>query len=242
MSIEQLDRLQNRYIWAKQFCDGRDVVEVACGTGPGLGLLASVAKSLEAGDYSASMVDRCRSHYGERIRISRFDAQSMHFPDSSKDVVIICEALYYLPDAARFFDECRRVLRPKGRLIIVSANKDLPDFNPSPYSHRYLGPVELGQSLRPLGFSVACFGYLRVDAVSARQKLLRPLKRFAVALGLVPKTMKGKLLLKRMVFGQLAPMPAELTGTASTYTEPTVISADAPDRRHKVIYCVAELA
>ncbi|MEO8464170.1 MAG: class I SAM-dependent methyltransferase [Gammaproteobacteria bacterium] len=240
MSGEQLERLQNRYLWARRLCKGGDVVEVACGTGPGLGLLKAVAKSLVAGDVSDTMVARCRSHYGNRISVSRFDAQALPFPDSSKDVVIICEALYYVPNIDKFLDESRRVLRPNGQLLVVVANKDLPDFNPSPHSHVYLGPVELNERLSRRGFAVRCFGYLPIDTVSLLQRILRPMKRLAVALGVVPKTMKGKQLLKRLIFGRLVSMPAELT-EASRYVEPVSIPADVPDRRHKVIYCAAVL-
>jgi SAM-dependent methyltransferase len=172
--------------------------------------------------------------------VSRFDAQALPFPDSSKDVVIICEAIYYLPNVDKFLDECRRVLRRNGQLLIVVANKDLSDFNPSPHSHAYLGPVELNERLSRRGFAVECFGYLPIDTVSLLQRILRPMKRLAVALGVVPKTMKGKQLLKRVIFGRLVPMPAELI-ESSRYVEPTPIRADAPDRRHKVIYCAAVL-
>lgn len=34
---EQIDRLCNRDYWAGQYCTGKDVMEVACGTGQGLG-------------------------------------------------------------------------------------------------------------------------------------------------------------------------------------------------------------
>lgn len=45
ISAEQLDRLINRYTWAATYCQGKDVIEVACGAGPGLGLLADVPRS-----------------------------------------------------------------------------------------------------------------------------------------------------------------------------------------------------
>jgi len=49
---EQVDRLCDRYYWAGQYCFGNDVVEAACGSGQGLGYLAGIARSFEAGDYS----------------------------------------------------------------------------------------------------------------------------------------------------------------------------------------------
>lgn len=239
---EQLDRLCHRYLWASQYCSGKDVVELACGTGPGIGLLRQVAKSFEAGDLSGSMVQRVRQHYGDRVVIRQFDAQAIPCADRSEDVLIIFEAIYYLADVSAFLRECRRVLRPGGVVLIATANKDLPDFNPSPHSHRYLGVAELGVEFSSEGFDVRCWGYLDVSAVSLRQRILRPVKRIAVAAGLMPKTMHGKQLLKRLVFGKPVIMPAEIDATMTAYAEPTPLHDNVPDRNHKVIYCAAILA
>ena len=238
ISGEQLDRLRHRYTWAKQYCGGKDVAELACGTGPGFGVLNAVARSLEAGDYSSPILELARAHYGDRIPLARFDALSMPYPDASKDVLIIFEAIYYLADIERFIVECKRVLRPGGQILVATANKDLSDFNASPMSRRYLGVVELTQEFQAQGFSVRCFGYMDVEAVSMRQRALRPVKRLVVGLGLMPRTMRGKQLLKRIVFGRPIPMPAEIE-PQTAYVPPTELPCDQPDRRHKVIYCVA---
>lgn len=240
VSQEQIERLCHRYYWAGQYCGGKDVVEAACGTGQGLAYLASIARSLEAGDYSERILSIARGHYGDRIKLRQFDAQAMPFPDHSKDVIILFEAIYYLPDADQFVLECKRVLRPDGMVLIATANKDLYDFNPSPHSHRYYGVAELHELFAGHGFSVECFGYLPIDRVSFRQRILRPIKKAIVALGLMPKSMQGKKLLKRLVFGRLLPMPAEISSGMIHYQPPTALAVDASDRRHKVVYCAAQ--
>jgi SAM-dependent methyltransferase len=241
ITSEQYDRLVHRYGWAARYCVGRDAVELACGSGAGLGLLAAVARSFEAGDFSEAMVARVRRHYGDRIAVRRFDAQAMPFADHSKDVILIFEAIYYLPDIARFIRECRRVLRPGGQVVVVTCNKDLYDFNPSPHSHSYPGVRELAAEFGVMGFRVECFGYFPVAQVSGWQRLLRPVKRAAVAAGLMPKTMRGKLLLKRLVFGPPVLMPAELTASVVQPAEPVPLDATVSDRAHKVIYCLATM-
>lgn len=241
ISGEQLNRLYHRYAWAAQYCKGQHVAELACGTGPGLGLLSQVSASVEAGDCSAQMLDRVRKHYGERVALARFDAIQLPYADASKDVLIIFEAIYYLSDVGRFIAECKRVLTPGGKVLVATANKDLPDFNPSPFSRRYLGVSEFKEEFASYGFSVQCFGYLDTKLVSWRQRVLTPIKRVAVSIGLMPRTMRGKQLLKRLVFGRLVLMPAELGVNAFPYVSPTELSCDRPDDRHKVIYCVATL-
>ena len=117
ISPEQLFRMCNRYFWAAGYCDGKDVLEVACGTGPGLGYLLGASKSVRAGDFSQTMVDAVTAHYGDRIACTQFDAEDMPFEDASLDVIIIFEALYYIPDPEKFASECARVLRAGGVVL-----------------------------------------------------------------------------------------------------------------------------
>jgi len=241
VSQEQVQRLCNRYYWAARYCAEKTVLEVACGAGQGLGYLAGVAKSITAGDYSDQVLAIARRHYDGRLPLERFDAQNLPFPDRSFDVVILFEAIYYLPAPERFVQECRRVLRPLGRLLIVTANKDLYDFNPSPHSRRYFGVPELNRLLSEQGFNAEFFGDTPVDRITWRQRLLRPVKLLAVRGGLMPKTMMGKALLKRLVFGRLVSMPAEIRDGLAEIQAPTHLTGDAADRRHKVIYCAATL-
>jgi SAM-dependent methyltransferase len=235
----QLERLYHRYHWAAGLCTGLDTVETGCGTGPGLGLLARSARSLEAGDYSPTIADIARRHYGERLRISRFDAQQMPFANSSKDVILLFEAIYYVPDATRFVQECARVLRPGGKVLVVTVNKDLYDFHPSAHSVRYYGVRELGELFEAYGFGCEFAAIEPVRGVSLRQRVLRPIKRLAVMSGLMPRTMAGKRWLKRIVFGPQIPMPAELTDGMTSYEPPRPIPTGVPDRKHRILYCVA---
>jgi SAM-dependent methyltransferase len=238
---EQVERICRRYYWASGYCHGKDVLEVACGTGQGVGYLSRVARSMTAGDYSEAILRIARLHYGERFKFEQFDAQAMPHKSASFDVVIIFEAIYYLPDAKKFFAECRRVLRPGGVLLIATANKDLYDFNPSPQSHRYFGVPEMRAELAPFGFTCKFFGDSPVGVVSARQKILRPVKMIAARLNLIPKSMKSKKLLKRIFFGRLVKMPPEIEENTCIHIKPTPLSPDHPDTQHKVLFCAAHL-
>jgi SAM-dependent methyltransferase len=196
---------------------------------------------LRAGDISPVLVKLAQAHYGERVKIAPMDAQALRFEDRSLDVVILFEAVYYLPSAEAFVKECLRVLRPGGTVLLVTANKDLYDFNPSPFSHRYYGVVELGDLFGSAGFACEFFGNTAVDAVSWRQRILRPVKATVVKLDLMPKTMAGKKALKRLVFGRLAVMPAEISAATATYRAPARVEPGVPNRQFKVIHLAATL-
>lgn len=238
---EQVQRLCNRYYWAGKYCAAKDVVEVACGTGQGLGYLSNISKSIQAGDYSKDIIAIAEKYYKNRIPIQQFDAQNMPYSDHSKDIIILFEAIYYIPDPEKFIRECVRVLRPNGQVLIATANKDLFDFNPSPNSYQYFGVVELHELLQKFNFKVEFFGDTPTETVSLRQKIVRPIKKLAVDLNLMPKSMAGKKLLKRFVFGNLVKMPAEIDASTTTYIEPDKINSSAPNTTHKVILCAATI-
>lgn len=239
---EQVQRLCNRYYWAGEYCREEDVLEVACGTGVGAGYLQSICKNYYAGDYSYSILKITKDHYRERIYFQQFDAQALPYKDCSLDIIIIFEALYYIPVPEKFLSECKRVLRSGGKILLTSANKDLYDFSPSLYSFKYYGIVELNELFNSYGFNCEFFGGTPFDKTSIRQKMLRPVKKAAVSLGLIPKTMTGKKLLKRVIFGDLVIMPAEIYFNTLEYEAPIHISSFEPDRRHKVLYCIAVLS
>ena len=241
ISAEQLERMRNRYVWASAFVGGKDVVEVGCGAGQGLDFLARHARSLKAGDISAEVLDRAKATYGERFDLRVFDAAAMPWADASFDTVILFEAIYYLPDVDAFFAEVKRVLRPGGMLLIATANKDLYDFVPSPFSVAYYGVQELAALGRRHGFTTEFWGFIDTQHVSLRQRVLRPVKSLASRLGLIPKTMRSKELLKRLFFGRLVDMPSSISDVPVHDTAPTPLPGNAADKRFKVIYCAARL-
>ncbi|GAO39041.1 hypothetical protein SCH01S_25_00210 [Sphingomonas changbaiensis NBRC 104936] len=239
ISTEQLQRTCDRYHWAAELVRGTDVLEVGCGAGQGLGILRAAARSLAAGDISPEVLSAARDIAADDVHLEVFGAERIPFPDASFDHVLLFEAIYYIADKDRFLSEAKRVLRPGGRLLIVTANKDLYDFNPSPFSHGYLGVGELTQMLAKHGFSPSFSASHNVEAVSARQRILRPLKFVAAKFGLIPKSMAGKAWLKRLVFGKLIPMPPALDTVQHRLTPPVPVEAGRADTRHKVIYCIA---
>ncbi|MBI2524615.1 MAG: class I SAM-dependent methyltransferase [Candidatus Rokubacteria bacterium] len=234
-----LDMLYARYAFAAGYCEGRDVLEVACGPGPGLGYLARKARRVVGGDYTESLARLARQHYAGRLPVLRLDAHDLPFSDQSFDVVILFEAVYYLRAFDRFLGECRRLLRRGGVLLICEANPERPDFNPSPFSVRYYSAAELRDVLGRHGFDVEMLSAFPVRESSRRAGLIVLLRRGAVALHLIPKTMKGKAVLKRLVYGKLKPFPAEVTEGMAAVHEPVPLPGNAAGDGYEVIYAVA---
>ena len=240
-SQEQLARLYQRYHFASQFCRGKDVLEVACGAGQGLGYLAKTARLVVGGDIDKSNLKFARRHYRGRakIELQLQDAHELPFNDQTFDVVILYEAIYYLAHPEIFIDECRRITRKDGILLICTVNRDWTDFNPSPHSTKYFSASELYQLLAERFLDVQLYGAFQASTGSPRDKLTSIIRRAATTLNLMPKTMRGKELLKRIFFGKLAPLPAEIEEGMAKYATPLPIPGTSPDSRYKILYAVA---
>lgn len=238
-SREQISRLYHRYRTAASYAGGKDVLEVGCGAGQGLGYLARRARSVIGGDFTDANLRQARRHYNGTAGLVRLDAHHLPFPEASFDLVVLFEAIYYLAQPEDFLAESRRVLRNGGTLLVSTVNCDWADFNPSPFSVRYFSAPDLAASLRRRNYEAELYGAYPVVNETARARAVSALKRSAVTLGLMPRTMKGKEIFKRVFFGKLEPLAAEIEDGMAEYVPLEPVSADMPDSRHKILYAVA---
>lgn len=239
----QLQREYNRYKFGSVLCEGKDVLEVACGGGQGLGLLARKARKVVGGDCDKTNLSYAVSTYKGRdnIEVVEIDAHNLQFNEGAFDVILLYEAIYYLKSPEKFLKECKRVLRKDGIVIICTANKDWPDFNPSPYSYRYFSVPELKQLFEGEGFGVEFFGAFPDYRATLSSKIKSLIKRTAVKFNLMPKTMKCKFLLKKMFYGEMVELPRELADGMLDYEPPRPISNDKVDILHTAVYAVVKL-
>ncbi len=103
-----LDRLQLAAIGGAQ-----EVLELGCGTGR---LLAQVTAPRRVGvDVSAGMLHHAAAR---GLAVVRADAHALPFADRRFDAVLAGKGVFRYLDPGRAFDECARVLRPGGRLVV----------------------------------------------------------------------------------------------------------------------------
>jgi len=242
-SREQLCMLYTRYRFAASLCAGQTVLEVACGAGQGLGYLARFAQKVVGGDIDENNLRFAIEHYRrrEKIELRKVDAHQLPFEARSFDVIILYEAIYYLKNPDRFLSECRRILSDQGIVLIGTVNKEWPDFNPSPFSTRYFSPPELVELLKKHHFRVELYGAFPVTEKTTKGRIVSILKRAALALHLMPKTMKGKEILKGIFFGKLVPLPPEVEDEMAVYSPPVRLAPGALNETYKVIYAVAQI-
>lgn len=240
-SSEQLSRLYHRYRSAAAYCEGKDVLEVGCGAGLGLGYLAKRARQVVGADYTEANLRYARTYYEKRMKLVRLDAHHLPFPDSSFDIVILFEAIYYLASPETFLDESRRVLRGNGVLLLCTVNRDWPDFHASPFSMRYFSAPELAAELRERYPRVELFGAYMASTGSAKDRVVSSIKRIAIALHLIPKTLSRREILKTVFFGKLRAIPPEIEDGIAEYIPLAPITSEAANSQYKVLYAVGRL-
>jgi ubiquinone/menaquinone biosynthesis C-methylase UbiE len=231
--------LYTRYRFASSFCESKDVLELGCGAGIGLGHLARHARLLIGGDYSESMLRSAR--YSDRLPVPlvRLDAQGLPFKDSCFDVVLLFEAIYYLPRPKEFLRECRRILRDTGTILLCSANKEWAGFSPSALSHSYFSAFELRRLLAENQFDSEIYGAFQAFTKTRSGKLVNFIRAFAVKLDLIPQTMRGKEFLKQIFYGRLVTLGSDIPEDIDEHCVPEPIPpGEGKAFRYKVIYAV----
>jgi ubiquinone/menaquinone biosynthesis C-methylase UbiE len=240
-SLEQLAMAYTRYKIAGDLAEGETVLEIGCGSGMGLNYLAGRARHVTAGDATPELLEEARRHV-PTADLVHFGAEDLPFKDASFDVVLMLEMIYYIENLDRALTEARRVLRHGGKLFICEPNRDRPDFNPSPYSVRYPSALELKTMLDRHGFKTRILGGFPVEPASSRDRVLAPIRHLAVRLHLIPKSMRMKATVKRMLYGRL-PRLGEVREGMAPFTPPVELDPTGPEvPRYKNLYAIGEAA
>ena len=239
---EALSMVYTRYRFATDFCRGRRVLEVACGPGVGLGYLGRYADQIIGGDLTSRLLRQAWGRLSGTTPLVQLQAEALPLQSASRDLIVCYEALYFFEDAGKFLAECRRVLSPQGHLVLCSVNPEWPEFNPNDHGRRYYSARELSALLREAGFQADLFGAFPVASTSISARCLSWIKRAAVQLRLIPSSMAGKRILKRLFLGELVPFPAEVDDEMAGYVPPVSVSPEHPVTGYKILFAVCQVA
>ena len=105
----------------RQFA-GKRMLEVGCGLGSDLLHAASLGANVVGFDLSRRSVGLARRHFalaGVDGQFVHGDAEGLPFGDDSFDVVYSFGVLHHTPDTQKAIDECLRVLKPGGQMVLM---------------------------------------------------------------------------------------------------------------------------
>jgi SAM-dependent methyltransferase len=101
---------------------GERVLDLGCGDGWMCAELAAVGAQPLGVEVAAAAVERARRHHPAlEFRLAEIGGE-LPLEDNAFDVVWASEVIEHVADTARWLSEARRVLRPRGRLLLTTPN------------------------------------------------------------------------------------------------------------------------
>ncbi len=157
-----------RYRFAAQLVSGKNVADIACGTGYGAQLLAEAgAKSVHGIDISDEAIQFARENFSSpKVRFTTASAENLKpIPDCEFDVVVSFETIEHLPNVEAYLSEIARILKPGGQYLVSTPDRRIGSvlypFTRRPANHFHVREFTRKEMIRMLGrkFRVeACFG------------------------------------------------------------------------------------
>ncbi len=176
---------------------GLRVLEVGCGTGHWLDILARAGARVTGLDRSAEML-RIAAARVPGATLAQGDAGRLPWEDASFDRVVCVNAIHHFPDAAAFVAEARRVLAPGGALQVIGLDPSRGEDRSFVYD-AFEGALAADLRRYPTTATVEGWatraGLCEVRTTLAHRLLLRLPARAALDGGLIGRTLVSQLAL-----------------------------------------------
>jgi SAM-dependent methyltransferase len=118
-----------------------DVLDVGSGDGAAAGYIAPYCRSLTCIDTNPRMVEAAQERLGrhDHVRIEAADVHDLPFRPASFDAILLFHTLTYAERPQRALEECARVLRPGGRIVVLTLDAHDQREITVPYGERHPG-------------------------------------------------------------------------------------------------------
>lgn len=161
-----------RYEFAIPYVVNKHVIDLACGTGYGCGILSSKASSVIGIDNSEEAVAYANNNYQRKnISYKMSDVVKTSLPAKSADVITSFETIEHLADDAAFIKEVYRLLKTNGIFIMSTPNIEF-STGKNPYHVREYYLQECKKLLKDFN-SVEVYGQRKVH-----RPIFKIMKRF----------------------------------------------------------------
>jgi len=154
----------DRYIFAGEFVKGKYVLDMACGTGYGIGhVVERGARRAIGADISIQAVQYANHWYGsDKTTFLCSDGARLPFCSDVFDIIMSFETIEHVYEYEMLVSEFHRVLKKGGMLICSTPNKRIFSPNEDRPSNRFhvreFWPVEFEQLLRNHFCDITLYG------------------------------------------------------------------------------------
>jgi ubiquinone/menaquinone biosynthesis C-methylase UbiE len=139
----------HRYALALELTKGKDVLDLASGEGYGSYLLSTKANKTFGVDISSQAISHAKQKYiAKNLEFLVGNAFEIPLLDNSIDLIVSFETIEHHDQHERMMEECKRVLKQDGLMIISSPDKlnysDIPNYkNPYHIKELYLSEFKI---------------------------------------------------------------------------------------------------
>ncbi len=118
-----------------------DVLDVGSGDGAAAASIAPYCRSLTCIDNNGRSIEAARDRLAryEHVSVDVADAQDLPFSAASFDTVLLFHTLTYTERPLRALEECARVLRPGGKLVLLCLDEHQQPEVTTPYGELHQG-------------------------------------------------------------------------------------------------------
>ncbi len=140
--------------------DGR-LLDIGCGVGKFIEMMSDLGWKAEGLDTDPLVVENCRAR-GLRAKEGTLEKQG--YPDNYFDAITLKHVIEHIYDPIRLIKECHRILKPGGKLVLLTPN--LESLGHKKFRHLWLGldaprhlivftAKTLSEAIQRAGFEVA---------------------------------------------------------------------------------------
>jgi 2-polyprenyl-3-methyl-5-hydroxy-6-metoxy-1,4-benzoquinol methylase len=157
------------------YMNGKSVAEVGCGHGFMSIALSSYVEQLVGFDVDSNAINTAvylKAKYSiKNLNFFVFDGYNTNKPENSYDVVLSADVLEHVPEPVKYINECYRILKDDGVLILTTPNGLIAKKNEriikrhSPFHISEYYPIELENMLMANKFKIIST-YSKLDVVT----------------------------------------------------------------------------
>jgi len=121
LRITRVNKEQRRinYMYLEDVRPGK-MLEVGCGSGQFLDRIQRAGWKVEGVEIDSRAAEYAHEKYGVPVHVGTLE--SVQYPDNTFDAVTMNHVIEHIYDPVALLQECRRVLKPGGRLVVVTPN------------------------------------------------------------------------------------------------------------------------